>query len=266
MLNRRKDDKPITASEIEHAATNNEFFLVYQPLFSLDNKTLLSIEALIRWKHPSRDVLSPGAFIPIAEESNLMNMVGEWVLRDVCKQINLWVQKNITTNSIAINSSAQQLLHPNFIPFLKEILGINKVEAHQLEFQLTEKVLMSDSSTVAVINELSDLGIKISLDNFGSGEFSLNYLKKIHIDKLKIDSMFIKNISLSRSHEVFIESIIAMSRCLNFQVLAEGVEKESQITYLKKQQCDQVQGFLLSEPMPSAAIEQLLKAELFHNS
>lgn len=266
MLNRRKDDKPVTASEIEHAAVDNEFFLVYQPLFSLDDKTLLSIEALIRWKHPSRGVLYPAALIPVAEESNLMNVVGEWVLNDVCKQINLWAQKNITVNSIAINISAQQLLHPDFIPFVKKTLSTNKVGAHQLEFELTEKVLTSDSSTVAVINEVTDLGIKISLDNFGSGEFSLSYLKKIHINRLKIDSMFIKNISLSRSHEVFIESVIAMSRCLNFQVLAEGVEKESQITYLKKQQCDQVQGFLLSEPMPSSAIEQLLKAELFHNS
>lgn len=258
-LNEQSNQRFEIETQLNHALANNEFVLVYQPLFDINNEKLLAIEALLRWNHPQRGCLSPIHFMRIAEESGLIIPIGEWVIREVCAQMKSWRQQKIKPQSIAVNIALQQLKQVNFADTVRKILNKYKVNPKYLEFEITENIVMTHLDIIQMINQLTSLGIKIVLDDFGIGKSSLNYLKHIHIDRLKIDPSYINNISRSRSDEVFIEAIIAMSRSFNFKVLAEGVELPNQISYLKEQHCDQVQGFLLSQPLSALSIEQFLK-------
>ena len=258
-LNDRANQKFRLEVELRKAIENNEFRLMYQPQFDMDQKSLLSAEALIRWQHPQRGILLPLDFIPVAEESGLIVPIGEWVIRESCRQISRWKKKGLPLFRIAVNIATQQLKQSNFAEVVQSILEEFKVEPKYLELEITENVIIMHQDIIQTINKLQAIGVKIVLDDFGTGNSSLNYLRQIHIDRLKIDQSFVKNISTSRSDEVIIEAIISMARSFNFKVLAEGVETENQMAFLKKQHCDEVQGYLLSKPLSVKQIEQYLK-------
>ncbi|ASQ45213.1 EAL domain-containing protein [Legionella clemsonensis] len=246
-------------SELRHAIQNKEFFLVYQPQYDAKNRQLIGLEALIRWQHPQKGVILPLEFIPTAEESGLIVPLGEWVIREVCQQISEWREKGFPKIRVAVNVATQQLKQVNFAETVQGILEEYHVNPESFEIEITENVIITNIEVQRMINKLKQIGVKIVLDDFGTGSSSLNYLKQLHIERLKIDQSFVQNISRSRSDEVIIEAIIAMARSLNFTVLAEGVENPNQINFLKEQNCDEVQGFFLSKPLSSDSITQILQ-------
>lgn len=249
-------------SDLRNGIKNEEFFLLYQPQFNLDNKDLLSVEALIRWNHPEKGLLLPMDFIPIAEETGLIIPIGEWIISEVCRQIKAWHKKGLPLIRVAVNITTRQLQHPNFIYIVENILKNNLVDPKYIEFEISENVIITHRDIVQTLNQLKQLGIQIALDDFGTGNSSINYLKQLHIDSLKIDQSFIQNISSSRSDEVIIEAIISMARSFNFKVIAEGVESKKQLDFLRQQHCDEVQGFFFSKPLTSRGIEKFIKQNL----
>ncbi|WP_131794799.1 EAL domain-containing protein [Fluoribacter gormanii] len=246
-------------SDLRNALKNKEFFLLYQPQFNLDQENLLSVEALIRWNHPEKGLLLPLDFIPIAEETGIIIPMGEWIISEACQQIKAWHKKGLPYIRVAINITTRQLQQPNFIYFVEKTLKEYLLDPQYVEFEISENVIITHRDIVKTLNQLKQLGIKIALDDFGTGNSSINYLKQLHIDCLKIDQSFIQNISASRSDEVIIEAIISMARSFNFKVIAEGVESQKQLDFLKQQHCDEVQGFFFSKPLTSAEIERFLK-------
>jgi diguanylate cyclase (GGDEF)-like protein len=245
-------------SELRRALVNHEFFLLYQPQFDMDKRSLVGVEALIRWKHPKKGTILPFDFIPVAEESGLIVPIGEWVIHEVCKQLKTWKKNKLPLIRISINITTQQLKQVNFAKMLNSIIKKYEINPEHLEIEITENVIITHVEIQHMIQEIKKLGVKIVLDDFGTGNSSINYLKKIHFDRLKIDQSFVQNISRSKSDEVIIEAIIAMARSFNFKVLAEGVETEKQIKFLKERNCDGVQGFLLSKPVFAEQITKIL--------
>ncbi|KTD51227.1 EAL domain-containing protein [Legionella quateirensis] len=246
-------------TELRQALVNNEFRVFYQPQFDMEKRSLLSAEALIRWQHPQKGLLLPIDFIPTAEVCGLIVPIGEWVIDQVCQQIKRWHDKGLPWARIAVNVATQQLKQVNFDTVITEILNKYQIDPQYLELEITENVVITNLDIFQMINKLKDIGLKIVLDDFGTGNSSLNYLKHLNIDRLKIDQSYIKNITCSRSDEVIIEAIIAMARSFNFKVLAEGVETSNQMNYLKKKNCDEVQGYLFSKPISAKALEKFLK-------
>lgn len=246
-------------SELRRALINHEFFLLYQPQFDMDKRNLVGVEALIRWKNPKKGILSPFDFIPIAEESGLIVPIGEWVIHEVCKQLQTWKKNKLPLIRISINVTTQQLKQANFAKMLKSIIKKYRVNPEYLELEIMENVIITHVEIQQMIHRIKKIGVKIVLDDFGTGNSSINYLKKIHFDRLKIDQSFVQNISRSKCDEVIIEAIIAMARSFNFKVLAEGVETEKQINFLKEKKCDGVQGFLLSKPVYPEQITKILQ-------
>ena len=261
-LNKQTSVRFKQESELHHAIERNEFVLHYQPQLSIDKRNLLSVEALIRWQHPVKGLLLPIDFIRVAEESGLIIQIGEWVIREACRQINVWKNNGLPMIRVAVNVATQQLKQNNFADTIKSILTEYQIDPQFLELEITENVVITHSEIIHMINLIKKLGVKIVLDDFGTGKSSLNYLKQIHIDRLKIDKSFVQNISTSHTDEVIIEAIIAMARSFNFKVLAEGVENQDQMNFLKKLQCDEVQGYLFSKPLPALAIEDFMKGRL----
>lgn len=246
-------------SDLRQAIAQQEFFILYQPQFDIQNENLLSVEALVRWKHPQKGIVLPLEFIPVAEESGLILPIGEWVIREVCCQIKRWADQGLPPIHVAVNASTKQLKQPDFAKKVEDILNEMEVEAQYLEIEVTENVIITHPEIQWTIKELRKIGVKIVLDDFGTGNSSLNYLKQIHFDRLKIDQSFIQNINKSRSDEVIIKAIIAMAQSFNFKVLAEGVETKGQMKFLREQHCDEIQGFLLSKPITSKGITALLQ-------
>ncbi|KTD21600.1 EAL domain-containing protein [Legionella londiniensis] len=248
--------------ELRRAIANNEFFLVYQPQFDIRQQKFLSLEALIRWQHPKKGVILPISFIPAAEESGLIISLGEWVIQEVCKQINLWRQEGLPFMRVAVNVATQQLKQADFAETVSEILKKYKIPPEYLEIEITENVIVTHTEVLSMVKRLKKIGVRIVLDDFGTGNSCLNYLKQIKIDRLKIDRSFVANIARSQSDEVIIEAIIAMAQSMNFKVLAEGVENQQQINFLKKKQCDEVQGFFYCKPItPDLVVEYIKSVE-----
>ncbi len=236
-------------NELRHAIEHNELFLVYQPQFDMDHKKLLALEALLRWKHPLKGLIGPLEFIPLAEETGLIVALGDWVLREVCRQIKAWKDQGLPYVQVAVNVATKQLKQADFAEKVEALLEEYGIPPDYLELEITENVIITHLEVLRMLEKLKAMHIKVSLDDFGTGNSGLSYLKQINIDRLKIDRSFVNNISLSRSDEVIIESIIAMAKSLNCKVLAEGVETQAQCDFLKSKNCDEVQGFLYSKPI-----------------
>ncbi|MCC5792619.1 MAG: EAL domain-containing protein [Legionellaceae bacterium] len=246
--------------ELREAIQKNEFFLLFQPQFDIDKKTLLAVEALIRWQHPRKGVILPLDFIPAAEESGLIISLGEWVLRATCKQIAAWHRAGMPYIRVAVNVATQQLKQANFAEVIHSLLAEYSVPPRYLELEITENVIITHPDILYMLTKLKKIGIKIVLDDFGTGNSSLNYLSKAHIDGLKIDKAFISNIACCRSDEAIIEAIITMGKSLGFKVLAEGVETQKQINFLKDRACQEVQGFYYSHPVSSKKLAEFVQS------
>jgi diguanylate cyclase (GGDEF)-like protein len=261
----RKDMKTEILSKLEmenkmiKALKENQFFLEYQPLFDINTKKVRCFEALIRWELPEIGRISPMDFIPFAEENGFIHEIGEWVLRDVSKKIRDIKSYYKEDISIAVNISTIQLKSFNFIERLEQIIIEEDINPKDIELEITESVLIEDKyQAIEVINKLRNLGFKISMDDFGTGYSSLSYLLELPIDKLKIDKSFIDAISVGNKKNEIVGAIVEMVHSLDMEVVAEGVETEGQFRYLKKKNCDIVQGYLLGRPLNDDKMKELL--------
>ncbi|WP_339083601.1 EAL domain-containing protein [Pseudomonas sp. TMP9] len=239
-------------SDLRHALEQNEFRLYYQPQFSGDGKRLTGAEALLRWQHPQRGLVPPNDFIPVLEELGLVVQVGDWVLREACRQLAEWQEANIRVPKISVNLSARQFAEGDLHQRIAQILELSGISAGCLELELTESILMEDvANAMHTLSSLKELGVFIAIDDFGTGYSSLNYLKQFPIDVLKIDRSFVDGLPHGEQDGQIARAIIAMAHSLNLTVIAEGVETLAQLDFLRGHDCDEVQGFLLGRPMPA---------------
>jgi len=239
-------------SDLRHALEQGEFKLFYQPQFSGDGKRLTGAEALLRWQHPQRGLVPPSDFIPVLEELGLVVQVGDWVLRESCRQLAEWHEAKIRVPKISVNLSARQFAEGDLHQRIAQILEQSGVPAACLELELTESILMEDvANAMQTLSSLKQLGVFIAIDDFGTGYSSLNYLKQFPIDVLKIDRSFVDGLPHGEQDGQIARAIIAMAHSLNLTVIAEGVETLAQLDFLRGHDCDEVQGFLLGRPMPA---------------
>lgn len=247
-------------NKLKEAVNMNRFVLYYQPQYDSKSQKLRGVEALIRWQDESGKMISPGVFIPIAEKSGMIVPIGMWVLEEGIRKYAAWRENYNCNMVLSLNISAIQYKRPDFVSNLLEILEKYKVNPKDIELEITESVLIDDfEQVVAKLRTLKEYGIKISLDDFGTGYSSLSYLKGLPIDTLKIDKSFIDTVIQDESTQVITESIVSMVKKLGYETVAEGVETEEQYEYLKKIDCDNIQGFLLGKPMPAEDIAGLLR-------
>lgn len=249
-MDRAMNERRLLEADLRLALSHNELSLVYQPLFD-PNGTVTSFEALMRWTHPSRGAVSPMDFIPLAEECGLIIQLGEWALRQACREAQTWS----SSIRVAVNLSPIQILRGNLAQSIADILAETGLAPGRLELEITEGVLMDNTEhALATLVALRALGTRLVLDDFGTGYSSLSYLHRFPIDKLKVDRSFVQRIEGDESSRAIVNAIISMSRNLNLQVTAEGVETVPQLTMLREQGCHELQGFLLGRPIPRAAV------------
>ena len=246
--------------DLRNALDKDGFSLVYQPQVNSKTGRIETIEALIRWNHPERGLISPGQFIPFAEDTGLIIPIGEWVLRTACRQNKLWQDKGYNPVRISVNISPLQLRRWNFIDLVQEVLEEVELDPSYLELEITESSLMESlEENIKVLDRLKQAGVRIALDDFGTGYSSLNYLQRLPINNVKIDRSFVQDITNDRDKRYIAEVIIALAHRMNLMVTAEGVETEEQLNMLTSKNCDIIQGYLFSQPLPSKEIESLLR-------
>ncbi|MEK3855541.1 EAL domain-containing protein [Cytobacillus sp. FSL H8-0458] len=244
-------------SYLRKALQKNEFYLCYQPLIDLETGNLYGSEALIRWNHPKLGLVSPGEFIPLAEETGLIADIGGWVLRSACQQNRRWQMLGYESLSISVNVSAYQFQQPGFLQEVKLALELSGMEPQYLTLELTESTMLRNVEySIQVMQSLQDIGVKVSIDDFGTGYSSLSYLKDLPINTLKIDRSFINNLRLNTSDVAIVKAIITMGHGLSVKVVAEGVETLEQIELLKELKCHYAQGFYIHKPLMTRDFEE----------
>lgn len=247
-------------SDMAHALERGEFLLHYQPKVNIRTGLITGTEALLRWKHPLRGLVSPMDFIPLAEETGLIVPIGEWVLATACAQNKSWQDKGMTMLSIAVNLSARQFSDPLLLPKLTQIIGASGMDPSSLELEITESMVMVHAErATAVLGKLKSIGVQIAIDDFGTGHSSLAHLKHFPIDILKIDRSFIRDIPGNSGDKKITRAIIAMAHALSLKVVAEGVETADQLTFLRSERCDIVQGYFLYRPLPESEVADVLE-------
>lgn len=241
---------------LRKAMEQNEFQLYYQPKLNLTTGKITGVEALIRWQHPEKGLISPGDFIPLAEETGLIIPIGEWVIRSACEQIKKWQEAGLPPLVMSVNLSVRQLYQPNLVEVIQNVLNETGLAPDYLEIEITESMLMDIQQGLKVLRKLKEIGVQISMDDFGTGYNSLNYLKEFPINKLKIDQSFVSNCTMDSSDATIVNTIIAMAHQLKLKVVAEGVELKDHLVFLQRNLCDEAQGFLFSKPLPPEAFVQ----------
>lgn len=244
-------------NDLHNALKQNQFLLNYQPLVETQTGTITGMEALIRWPHPKHGFISPMHFIPIAEETGLILPIGEWVLREACTQTKKWHDMGFNSLRVAVNLSEKQMRQENFIEIVKKILDETKLDPHFLELEITETAIL-DEKVIPIVQELKKLGLSLAVDDFGTGYSGLSYLKRFSIDKLKIDQSFVRDIPGNDDSMTIVSAIIAMAKELQVTTLAEGVETEEQLEFLRSKGCDYIQGYYFSKPLEAKFFTQLL--------
>jgi diguanylate cyclase (GGDEF)-like protein/PAS domain S-box-containing protein len=246
-------------TNLRHALERKELILHYQPFLNLSTGKIIGMEALVRWRHPDLGLISPAKFIPLAEETGLIVPISEWVLKSACEQNRAWQTAGLPPIHIAVNLSARQFQEKNLAMMVKQVLKETGLDPAYLELELTESVIMKNAeTTTAVLREFHDLGIEISIDDFGTGYSSLNYLKRFPVNKLKIDQSFVREITTDPDDAAITVAIIAMGHSLHLKVIAEGVETKEQLEYLRSIDCDEIQGYLFSRPLPAEESTKIL--------
>ncbi|WP_182480623.1 EAL domain-containing protein [Peribacillus asahii] len=241
--------------ELGKAIDQDQLFLHYQPKINLNTGKIVGVEALIRWEHPEWGLIPPGTFIPIAEETGLIIPIGEWALNVACKQNKIWQERGFKT-VVSVNLSAIQFNQPNLIDTIEAVLQKTGLEPHFLEVEITESMTADIESTILMLQHLKKIGVRISIDDFGTGFSSLSYLKYFPVDTLKIDQSFVRKLHNNPNDETIIKAIISMAHNLNLKVVAEGIETKEQLVFLQHHLCDEGQGFFLSKPLLANDLEQ----------
>jgi diguanylate cyclase (GGDEF)-like protein len=259
-LNREAQERLKMERELRGALERSEFVLYYQPQLDLRTGRVTAVEALIRWNHPKDGFLSPARFIGLAEEIGLIVPIGEWVLRTACAQMKAWHDQGFGELRVAVNLSARQFSQQNLCDVVRSTLAETGLPAHLLDLELTESLIMTDvENAIGVLKELSELGVQLSIDDFGTGYSSLAYLKRFPLDVLKIDRSFIRDIPDDKNGEAIADAIISMAHSLGIRVMGEGVETEAQCKFLSQNMCDEMQGYLFSEPVSAAKFDELMR-------
>ncbi|MGD7045830.1 EAL domain-containing protein [Jeotgalibacillus proteolyticus] len=262
-FNASMDEQIILKTNLENglrrAIELDELSVVYQPKMELSSKEIIGAEALLRWKHKKYGSISPSTFIPLAEETGLIVKLGDWILTEACLQLKKWHLAGMNHISVSVNVSTIQFLQKDFVEKVENVLIQADLEPRYLELEITESTMMDIKLVVAKLEKLRSMGIKISVDDFGSGYSSLSHLKNLPIDILKIDKTFIDDIENNRSNAAIVSTILNLARNLSLTVIAEGVENKKQYEILKEKGCDQIQGYFLSKPLPAGEIVQLVE-------
>ncbi len=246
--------------DLKHAVERKELLVYYQPIVSLANDETIGVEALVRWAHPRRGILQPNEFIHVAEETGHILSIGEYVLRAACLQIKTWRNNGHPKFWVSVNISARQFQDKNMVEKISQILSETGLSSDGLRLEITESLAIRDMEyTIKIMKDLNEMGVHTSLDDFGIGYSSLGYLNRLPLKVLKIDQSFVQDIDRNEKNESLITAIIAMARSLGLEVVAEGVEKNEQLVFLRSQLCDNVQGFLLSHPIPAVELTKLIK-------
>jgi diguanylate cyclase (GGDEF)-like protein len=246
-------------SDLRRALERGEFLLHYQPKIDLSSGLITGVEALLRWKHPQRGLVPPMDFIGLAEETGLIGPIGEWALATACACNKTWQEQGLSKMTVAVNLSARQFADPLLLPKLTRIIAESGLDPSSLELEITESMVMSHGeNAVKVLESLKSLGVQIAIDDFGTGYSSLAYLKRFPIDAIKIDRSFIRDIPADSDDKKITRAIIAMAHSMRLKVVAEGVETEDQLTFLRTQRCDAVQGYLLYRPLPEGEVAGVL--------
>ena len=247
------------SNALHHALRRDELQLHYQPQINLKSGEICGMEVLLRWTHPQRGNIPPAEFIPIAEKTGLIVAIGEWVLRTACQQSIAWQLAGLPALPIAVNLSGRQFAQYNLTQIITHILAQTGLAPHLLELEITESTLIQDiQASIATLRELNNLGIRISIDDFGTGYSSLSYLKSFPINTIKIDQSFVRDIHTDPNNAAIVSAIIAMAKSLGMKTIAEGVETSEQLTFLRSRQCDLMQGYYFSRPVPAEVITQML--------
>ncbi len=247
-------------SDLRRAFEADDFQLLYQPKMDLSTGMVVGVEALLRWHHADRGWIAPDKFIPVAEESGMIVPLGDWVIRETCKQLKAWASAGLGHLSVAVNVSVQQFAKEDFVDSVLRTLWQFGIKPHLLEFEITESLLMRNvEDTRLALKRLSAAGLTLSIDDFGTGYSSLGYLQQFTVDALKIDRSFVKDLHTGGDAAAICAAIIAMARELKLKVIAEGVETAAQLEFLRTHRCDQAQGYLISEPISAAELETWLR-------
>ena len=258
-MNRRTLERILIKNKLIHALERNELFLLYQPQVDLQSGRIIGAEALVRWDNPLYGKVLPAQFIPIAEENGLIPPIGEWVLREACRQNQEWRKQGLMKITMAVNLSAVQFRQKNLGEIIKAILHESGLAPSGLELEITEGVVMQDAeAAILLLEDMKAMGLKLSVDDFGTGYSSLSYLKRFPIDKLKIDQSFVRDLTTDTDDAVIVSTIISMAHSLKLKVIAEGVESAEQLAFLKQQGCDEIQGYYFSQPVSAEEFTKLL--------
>ena len=247
-------------NQLRKAITDRQLSVFYQPKLCLKTGRLQAVEALVRWDHPQLGSVSPSDFIALAEETGLIDAIGEFVLREACRQASEWRRAGLVPIRVSVNLSGHQLRQGNLVSLVRQVLEDTGLAPHCLELELTESQLLENVEyVIATFQQLNELGVKLAIDDFGTGYSSLSYLKRFAVDYVKIDQTFIRGVGTCAEDDAITKAIIAMAHSLELKVVAEGVENEVQLAFLKAHQCDEVQGYLISSPINAAALGDLLR-------
>ncbi len=249
------------SNDIHGACARDEFMLHYQPQISVEGGIMTGVETLLRWNHPTEGLVPPSLFIPLLEERGLIVEVGKWVLQNACQQNALWQAEGLPPVRMAVNLSAHQFYRGDIVHTVREALDLSGLAPEWLELELTESLTLDDTeTTVRIMRELKDIGVTLSLDDFGTGWSSLSYLRRFPLDRIKIDRSFVRDLTTHSSTAAIVHSILGLARSLGLDCIAEGVETNDQLDHLQRELCSEIQGFLFSEPLPAASIPSLLRS------
>ena len=242
--------------DMRYALERNEFTLHYQPIINLKTSHIIGTEALIRWHHPVLGIIPSSKFIAVAEETGIIEKIGEWVLRTACQQISLWAKNNVVLDRMAVNVSSRQFIQHDFEERVSSILKETNVAANKLELEITETLLMDKRiDSMKILDNLNNKNIHLSIDDFGTGFSSLSYLKRFPVNTLKIDRSFMQDVPTDDDAKSIVKSIITIAHSLNLKVIAEGIDSKKQLSILYENNCDYAQGFYFSKPLSADDFE-----------
>ena len=261
-MHREMIEKTTLERELRYALPSNQLTLHYQPQIEMDSGELIGLEALIRWQHPVKGLISPAHFIPIAEESGLIIPLGQWVLETACAQAKRWQSAGLPHVQIGVNVSLSQFKQATFVKMVKETLATSGLAAKYLNLEITESMTTDLQSCLSTLQQLREIGINVSIDDFGTGYSSFSYLSNLPLTHLKIDGAFIQD--LNRTNRAIVKTIIALAKNLDLTVIAEGVETEEQVRLLRHLQCDEAQGYFYSKPLTQEQVENLLRQATYN--
>ena len=258
----KSTDQFAIATNLLRGLTDDEFHAYYQPQVDLKTGKFVGVEALVRWHHHEWGVLEPGRFIPVAEETAIIMQIDERVLRLACQAVQRWNQKGYEQLNVSVNLSALSFNRPNLSEVVQEILTEYEVSPEWIELEITESMLMQDTKKAAqIMKDLKAVGVSLALDDFGVGYSSLSYLQQFPLDTLKIDQCFVQKVDSNRGNAAITEAVVKLAHSLNLKVVAEGVERVAEREYLKNCDCDVMQGYLISPPVPKSVFETFLAAQ-----